>query len=265
MPQKKVRFTILAGEQESELFSVRETSQSDLIILFKKNEQFGTPAGEKFRDLAESRMTVHTSPNSPGFIINYHVGLSDGGTKLASTYIRPRHDTLRWPLISVLAPNLSLARYKTKPKANDESYSIGQYHPETGTLIYALIVGDKRHEFSIKEFNSRYYDFDQFRLYVFWIFSLLPSNHQGHVAVPSSAEISENGKKGKILNHDARTPRLRQIGEYMTGMINALADAHAKRVVRWLRSGGVDTSENFIADLDQLKVRFSKVPLPRLP
>lgn len=240
---RKVRFTIRVGEQQSELFSVRETTQGDLIIILKADEQLAhSPMSQEFHDITESRFTIHNSPNSEGTTINYHSSFEVDPKRSTSTFMRPRHGRLRWPIHHVLCTDLSGTYYASKPRISDEIISIDAYNPNYCSLVYHIVITMPGDHFQLPSYNTCRKEFINFVVHIFWSFNGIPSFHQGAFLGLSTTEPSIGDEKGRILVHNARSFRLLRLRQFLQAAGAKLGIDHAARVLRWIEGSSPELS-----------------------
>lgn len=262
MPERKVRFTITANSQTSELFSVQEKISTDLIINIKRSDQYSHGAlNQDFSEARESRITIHNSPNSKGITINYHTFTELMGKVTHSSFVTPRHGKLLWPIIAVHAPDIEKDTYLPNVRKNDSIVNLGWYNPTSQSLCYAIVVSDKNNELGISGFSQLLYDFSSFRIYVFYRYMCSTSFHQGGIATFATAEPTVNGSKGEIVFPDARSYRMGQLRDCLLYIFNKFGENNADRLIRYFEKENVDTPKELVESIRELSLKFTASPI----
>lgn len=238
----KTRFVVRTGDQLSELFSVRETTQGDLVVLYKRPDQVGP--GYKFDDLREWRVSAHLSPNSPGFTFVSHFVFDDRQEKIYAHYL-PRHGKVFAPVCAMACCDMSQERYRSQPSAKDRIVEVGSYNPALATFTFFLVISTGQASLDgFTPLNCSEYQFRHFRVSVLWAYQYLPSFHQGSILVIATAI-------GSSRIENLRSSTRRGISELIRTILPRLADSQFARVSRWFSREGNELPEgaNQIAQL----------------
>lgn len=262
MPEHKVRFTITANSQTSELFSVLEKKSTDLIINIKRSNQYSDgPLNQDFSNVKESRITVHNSPKSKGITINYHTDTELRGKVSHSNFITPRHGNLLCPIIAVHTPDIEKEMYLPNIGKNDITVDMGWYNPSSQSLMYAIVISDKYHDYFISGFSKVYYEFSSFRIQVFYGYMCSTSFHQGGIMTFATAEPTVNGSKGKIVFPDARSYRMGQLRDCLLYIFEKFGENNADRLIRYFEKENVEISKELVENIREFSLKFTARPI----
>jgi hypothetical protein len=239
MARPKTRFVIEAGQQLSELFSVWERPNGDLMIVPKKVDQLGEGVVDLYDDLKEHRVSVHVSPSSPGITIVQHAYFTNGNLAKSYAFILPKNSRFLWQIYGFSAADLEQNRYKCIPKANDQLKILGSYQPKNSVLIYFVIISTSgtwnKPPFVLNEIKA---EFSKFDVTVYWGYIASTSFHQGHIIFPATARTTEyGGTKREYRNSDGFKSLTRgELKHALDYQMEHFINLHQMKLIRFLKS-----------------------------
>jgi hypothetical protein len=240
MSKRKTRFTIETPTQVSELFSVRERSNGDLVLLLKMSNQVGDGHADTYDDLAENRISAHVSPNSQGRTFIHHVKTSEDYTRHYANVV-PNGGSTAWPLIAVICADLERPHYASDPASRDTRHSLGFYNPRFSVLCYFVVISDRDQKIRpIQNMQSITVSFSVFSLHVSWAYLMGTSFHQGNIYFNANA-ISNESHDGQFNYSKAPSTISRSRGELVNWVRKTCAHmsaSHCMKLERVFRNEG---------------------------
>ena len=236
----KTRFVIQAEGQLSELFSVRERTNGDLVVLGKKSNQIGSGIADKYWAVEELRMSIHVSPNSPGTTIVQHVRLANSYSRIYA-FVTPRDRQLTWLLFAALCQDLSAAHYETQSRQSDATVSLGAYRPRFSALIYFVVLTSAGGIISPPHgFNVITSKFRVFDLHVIWAYLPAPSIHQGEyfISATSLTLESDDLKHERRLQVKGEGHSRGELRSLIKDVVNQMVRMHTFKLQRLFASEG---------------------------
>lgn len=185
-----VDVTIVADGQEKRLFTVREKTKDDLIVVLKRGALAGgTPRSGRADDgvpslIKQSRYTIHPSNASPtGNLINYHYDGKHRETfngRFWTDAIK-LHDGFA-PVTQVWVPDVRSPTFDPSARKAPERVSLGIYEPDHFRLRYMVLISAPGRAFAMpkgENINETSIVFRRFRLTILWNYVPFPSDAQG--------------------------------------------------------------------------------------
>lgn len=200
MPDLKTRFTVKAGGQLAELFSVFERKDGDLIISIKRNG-FAEAATEPFPAIRQQRFSVHRSPDSTGHTVTFTLELADGTRQRGHRVVEGKGAEFRVLLASQRPAKLDDPVFRAACRDGDAVLSLAEFEPRHNTLIFHVFVGGPGALDPLNNqrgWNMQIARFGHFDVAAEWSFIPLPSLGQG-----DSMTMLDAGRVGPLTPAEA--------------------------------------------------------------
>lgn len=169
-------FTACVRDEQHELLSVRERGGGDISILVTS----GDPAGGA-EQRAGYRLQVHVRDDADGALIFYDNATPDGRRERSKLRIRPRRNSLMFPLYSVRFPDPA-GRPGYQGRSFERDVEIAAYDPSLSVLVFHLAISSRGHPLDgLSDFNVVGEDVGKFRVSLLWGFMRAPSLPDGSV------------------------------------------------------------------------------------
>ncbi|CAN5320577.1 hypothetical protein BH11PSE5_BH11PSE5_20970 [soil metagenome] len=247
------RIVIDTLSQTSEIFSVRERNDGNLIISFRRPDEMGDPLVDVYSKVLDVRISIHVSPASTGHTFVHHIRQADGTYSKFYAKVEPSHGRFIWPLLGSSSADLSQARYLAPPVDGERRISLGKYNPQFGTLLYFVIITNAGLPMRAPhQLNSQQIDFAAFSVHVFWGFLQAPSFHQGniiHMVQGWTIEHPQGQSSHKVIEF-APTWNRGQLASLLKKLSTQFILVHEAKLTRYLVAQGANANE---IQLDQLR------------
>jgi hypothetical protein len=138
MANSKVRFTVSALGFRTQIVSVEERANGDLLIFPYQGEQIGDSPFDLSSHI-DLKISVHRSLDSSGCTLK-RTHKTGRGLEEVSVVIESYDDKICFPIFARLCPNLINPQRKFKPDKKDKIIDIGYYNPFETTLMFLIAV-----------------------------------------------------------------------------------------------------------------------------
>jgi hypothetical protein len=182
---KTIKFSIEADGAPRLLFSLRESSNKDVMLIIRPGGFFGD-GPEPTNEVLEQRYSIHRSASSADYNTIVHTIKLAGGNVYRLSHltdaIKKRSGFAH--VYSRLCPWLDTDQFAASEKDKQFLMSLGAYETGRFTLVHSVFVGACDQEFECelpRDTNLAQKQFCFLRVVVLWSFLTLPSHAEGYL------------------------------------------------------------------------------------
>ncbi|MDB5575745.1 MAG: hypothetical protein JWR80_921 [Bradyrhizobium sp.] len=173
----KTRLAVTANGQRSELLSVRELKNGDLVFALKR-----APYGDRTAPPKSFYSSAHVSPGIDGHTFTITVELADETRIRNYQQVHRASDPFAHLLWSRRFPNLDHPAFAMKAKASDRVIEIGTFDTNYNNLvIHALVTAPKAIFLATGKWGVVPLRFEHFTVSIVYGFMQLPAYEQGDI------------------------------------------------------------------------------------
>jgi len=245
--KKKTRIVVQTSSQISEIISIRERTNGDLILMPRMAEAMN---GETFGDTPpdEYRISVHQERDWGGHTFLQHLRTKDGFYRRWYANVKRMDGNLLWPIMTSVCSNIGIPRYAMKSHQKDEIVNIGTYNTAYDTLFYSLIVASPGyaadHKFSRNQIRI---SFSKFDIILIWHYAAVPSCPKAFTHFPIVAiDFEKDGVNERHRIEEYQTSRDPiGIGQFLFDAFDNLSFIHYKNWVEIIDDVGAEEPIGF--------------------
>jgi hypothetical protein len=227
----RTRFLVLRLGKEQDLFSVRESGDGSLVLLFKATQS--TFGGESFKNVSDLHTTIHSErahgpSKRSSHKVNYTLKTEDRDVYSGSVIVeRHKRRGFLWPVTNTLTA-LSYNSDGIRRVKKDSYVELVGYTFPTEILCYT-IYGHSKDVVPprIQGFNHSSHEFSHLNLTVYGTFLHLPNYPVALVTSPENLPVRKNGA---FLHYQrelfAPTMSVNGIERYLQRMHARIADQY---------------------------------------
>lgn len=151
MDRKETRVTASCNGVPTDLLSVRELANNDLLLVLR-NAQYRVEVGRKMHSVLEQRYLLRLDPVSNAVLIRHSLRIANGRILTIADFPGGADAVHAWPIFSRLLPHLP-SRNPAAGRLSGTTVDMGEFDPRTHSLCYSVIA-HRRQKFALASGQS---------------------------------------------------------------------------------------------------------------
>ena len=231
----KTRFLIDVDGRPRQLFSVRQRSNHDLVVMHQRGHSYEAAGGDD--PFVSDKTSIHVSNRSHGTTIKHLMELASGKRVSNAAFVAFSKDSLLWPLHVMRAPRLAKGDYTANARDRDHLVSLGKYRPDLQSLYYCTVTVSRGVQLPAPPpwLSLAAADFSRFSLGLYYAFAATPSAPTSDTLTPISSAPRVNDVSAGPMKLDVRSMSVDLLFRHIAEAFGILAERAWQRVEAHLR------------------------------